>query len=173
MPEAPIALCSWKGCNKPASHHFRWEWGEEGNCCDACLPLLQQTATNLSRTVQFKRLDQTAEAPVTRSERTLLIAAKLSAEAELEEVQKRGTSLYQSNVDLTQQVQTHVMRAREHAAIVEEKDSHIERLSADLEKRERELGEATAELGRLRTLAQFAGPAKGGKDPKAKEAKGL
>ncbi|HSQ03863.1 MAG TPA: hypothetical protein VLN59_07505, partial [Burkholderiales bacterium] len=103
-------------------------------------------------------LETTVEAPVTRSERTQLIAAKLSAEAELEEVQQRGHQLYNANVDLTKQVQTHVMRQREHDSIVAEKDNQIERLSTDLEKRERELAEATQELQRLRVLAQFADP---------------
>jgi DNA repair exonuclease SbcCD ATPase subunit len=159
---AAIVLCSWTKpggvkCEEAATHSFRWEWGEEGTCCSACAPLVTQAATNLGRTVAIKPLDASAGvAPVTRHERTQLIAAKLAAEAELEEVQQRGAQLYQSNVDLTAQVQTHVMRARERESQIAEKDDQIERLSADLEKRERELAEATAELQRLRVLAQFA-----------------
>jgi hypothetical protein len=156
-----IEICGWKECAKAATHSYRWDWGEEGKCCADCIVLLQQTAANLSRTVATRPLDSAAAVtPLSRNERTQLIAAKLSAEAELEEVQQRGSSLYQANVDLTSQVQTHVMRAREHASIVAEKDGQIERLSKDLERRERELGEATAELQRLRVLAQFA-PTKG------------
>lgn len=156
MGQEIIRLCSWKGCTKPASHQYRWEWGEEGQVCADCTVLVNQTATNLSRTVSIKPLDQSLEAPVSRGERTLLIAAKLSAEAELEEVQRRGHALYESNVDLTQQVQTHVMRAREHDAIVEQKDAEIELLSEELEKRERQLAESNAEVQRLTVLAQFA-----------------
>lgn len=154
--EQIISLCSWKGCNKPASHHYRWEWGEEGNVCAACVQLVNQTAANLSRAVQFKTLDTNAEAPVTRSERTLLIAAKLSAEAELAEVQQRGHALYNQNVELTQQVQTHVMRAREHETLTESQNEQIEELTEKLDARERELAEVSAERQRLQTLVQFA-----------------
>jgi len=160
MPEASaIEICGWKDCTKAATHSYRWDWGEEGKCCADCIVLLQQCAANLSRTVSTRPLDSSAAVtPLTRNERTQLIAAKLSAEAELEEVQQRGHQLYTSNVDLTAQVQTHVMRAREHASIVAEKDDQIERLSTDLERRERELAEASSELQRLRVLAQFAEP---------------
>lgn len=154
MPE--IKFCDWKDCGKPATHGYRWDWGQEGVCCVACIALLQQNATNLSRTVSTGPLASAAEAPVTRSERTQLIAAKLSAEAELAEVVSRGEQLYNSNVDLTKQVQTHVMRAREHSTIVSERDNQIMRLSHDLERREQELADATAEVQRLRVLAQFA-----------------
>jgi len=152
-----IEICSWKECTKAATHSYRWDWGEEGKCCGDCIPLLQQCAVSLSRTVTTKPLDATVGvAPITRAERTQLIAARLSAEAELEEVQRRGHQLYQSNVDLSSQVQTLVMRAREHASIVAEKDEQIERLSADLERRETELAAATTELQRLQVLSQFA-----------------
>jgi hypothetical protein len=159
---AAIVLCSWTKpggvkCEEAATQSFRWEWGEEGKCCGACAPLVTQAATNLGRTVSIKPIDATANQPaVTRHERVQLIAAKLAAESELEEVLQRGQQLYQSNVDLTAQVQTHVMRAREHATIIAEKDDQIERLATDLERRERELADASAELQRLRVLAQFA-----------------
>lgn len=158
---ATIVLCTWTKpggikCEEPATHSFRWEWGEEGSCCAACAPLLVQAGTNLSRTVAIRPIDASAAvAPLQRNERVQLIAAKLSAEAELEEVQQRGSQLYLSNVDLTQQVQTLKMREREHGTILEEKDDQIERLSTDLERRERELSEVTTELQRLRVLAQF------------------
>lgn len=158
---AAIVLCTWTKpggakCEEAATQSFRWEWGEEGKCCDACAPLVQQASVNLGRTVSIKPIDASAAiVAVTRNERVQLIAAKLAAQAELEEVQQRGAALYQSNVDLTAQVQTHVMRAREHAAKVKELDEQVQRLSTDLERRERELAEATSELQRLRVLAQF------------------
>jgi hypothetical protein len=158
---AAIVLCTWTKpggvkCQEPASHTFRWEWGEEGKCCPACIALVQQTGVNLNRSVSVTPLGPAVEQPVSRSERTQLIAAKLSAEAELAEVVSRAEQLYNSNVDLTKQVQTHTMRAREHATIVSEKDNQIGRLSRDLERREQELADATAELQRLRLLSQFA-----------------
>lgn len=165
MPQEAISLCSWKStggslCGKAATHHYRWEWGEEGDVCPDCIPLMHQTAANLSRTFALTTLDTVnpTGAPVTRHERTQLIAAKLSAEAELEEVQQRGQKLYEANVDLTRQVQTHVMRAREHAAIVDGKDAQIDKLSEQLAGRETELAETGAELQRLKVLVQFAPP---------------
>lgn len=159
---AAIVLCTWTKpggvkCEEAATHSFRWEWGEEGSCCAACAPLVTQAAGNIGRTVAIKPLDATAGvAPVTKHERVQLIAAKLAAEAELEEVQQRGASLYQSNVDLTAQVQTLTMQARERETHVAEKDEQIERLSEDLERRERELAAAQQEVQRLTVLAQFA-----------------
>lgn len=164
MPQlaAAIALCSWTKpgnvkCEEAATQTFRWEWGDEGKCCDGCATLVSQTSQNLNRSVSLKPIDASASAvvPLQRHERVTLIAARIAAEQELEEVMQRGAQLYQSNVDLTAQVQTHVMRARERDAQVAEKDEQIERLSTDLERRERELADATAELGRLRVLAQF------------------
>lgn len=158
---AAIVLCTWTRpggvkCEEAATQSFRWEWGEEGKCCDACAPLVTQASQNLGRSVSIKPIDASAAvAPLTRHERTQLIAARLSAEAELEEVQQRGAQLYQSNVDLTAQVQTLRMREREHSTHIDEKDDQIARLSTDLDRRERELAEATAELQRLRLLAQF------------------
>src|SRR5262245_19503810 len=132
-----IALCEWKDCRKPATHNFRWDWGQEGKCCQDCIALLNQTAVSLSRTVSTRPLDAAAgAAPVTRSERTTLIAAKLSAEAELEEVQKRGHQLYESNVDLTSQVQTLKMQAREHKSIVDDLNAEVDLLQEQLAKRE-------------------------------------
>lgn len=170
---AAIALCDWKGCGKAASHKFRWEWGEEGNVCPACVQLMNQTAENLSRKVQFTNLDQNAVAPLGRSERTQLIAAKLSAEAELEEVQARGHELYKQNVDLSAQVQTHVMRAREHQGQMTAKDAEIDALLDKLESRERELAETSAELQRLRVQAPFVDPKNvvGGPAPKGSSSK--
>jgi len=154
---AAIELCTWKGCQNPASHRFRWDWGEENFVCPSCIPLMQQTAGNLQRNVTFVNLDQ-APAPVSVSERAHLMAAKLSAEAELQQVQLQGHQLYQSNVELTQQVQTHVMQARERDALIKRKDEEIQELSERLKTRERDLGEAHAELQRLRTLVPFVEP---------------
>jgi seryl-tRNA synthetase len=154
-----IEICTWKGCSKAATHRYRWEWGEEGNVCEACITLMHQAADSLQRKFTTTPLNPSAEAPLTRSERTQLIAAKLSAEAEADEIRLRSHQLYTSNVDLTAQVQTLKMREREHAGQMEAKESENERLAEALEKRERELAEATQELQRLTVLAQFKPPA--------------
>ena len=150
-----IVACTWKACGQPATHKFRWEWGEEGECCAACVTLMQQTSESLSRRITFSTLGPVEPQPLTRDERTLLIAARLSAEAECDELKTRGHELYTANVDLTQQVQTHVMRAREHDGQIMAKEHEIEALLDKIESRERELADTSAELQRLRMLAPF------------------
>jgi len=157
-----IALCEVKQsdgsvCNKPATQHYRWDWGAEGNSCPACVPLLHQSAASLSRTFHLAPLPTTSvDSGVSRGERTQLIAAKLAAEAELEEVQQRGHSLYNSNVDLTKQVQALKMRETEHLATIAQQEEQLGQLAAKLEQRDRDAAETSTELQRLRTLVQFA-----------------
>jgi len=156
MAEAQaIALCSWKDCKHAATHHFRWEWGDEGNVCESCIALMNQAADQLARKFITTPLNPAAESPLTRSERTQLIAARLSAEAEADEIKLRSHQLYTQNVDLSSQVQTLKMREREHAGQMDAKESENERLAEALEKRERELAEATNEVQRLTTLLEF------------------
>jgi hypothetical protein len=158
MANENIPLCTWKDCTKAATHSFRWDWGDEGKSCPECVPLINQCAEALGRQVSINPLQGPAgEPPLERTERTNLIAARLSAEAELKEVQLRGHQLYSQNVDLSSQVQTHVMRAREHEGIVRNKDEQIERLTAKLEQRERELAAASSEVQRLNVLVPFVG----------------
>lgn len=159
---AAIALCSHKRhdkggepCNEPASHRFRWEYGEEGHACPECIPLLQQVGKNIKRGVTFSRLDEGQQEPVTLHERTHLIAAKLSAEAELKEVTLKGEQLYQSNVKLTQQVQTLTLQKRELEGHVEQNQQDLSRLGERLDERETQLAEVVAERDRLATLVPF------------------
>lgn len=161
---AAIALCSFKphnkhgeACNEPASHRFRWDYGDEGHACPACIPLMQQAATNIKRSVTFSKLDEGAQEPVTVHERTHLIAAKLSAEEELKQVTLRGQQLYQANVSLTQQVQTHVLQKRELEAALEMTTAEREQLAARLTQRETELAEVIGERDRLAVLVPFVG----------------
>jgi len=158
MPQATIHLCSFKECNKPATHRFRWEWGEEGTCCFACVALMQQTAANLSRSIQFTTLDANAEPPLQRSERTLLIAGKIAAEQELEEVKSKGHELYQQNVSLAREVQQHLQRSKSLTTQVTEQTAQIEKLATQLADKESELVKQSDELQRLRLLVPFVGP---------------
>jgi uncharacterized protein YifE (UPF0438 family) len=161
---AAIALCTFKPhtkkgepCNEPASHRFRWDYGDEGHACPECIPLMQQAAKNIKRSVTFSRLEEGQQEPVTLHERTHLIAAKLSAEEELKQVTLRGQQLYQANVSLTQQVQTLVMQKREVdaelARTLQQRDETAERLSV----RETELAEVIGERDRLQVLVPFVG----------------
>jgi len=164
MPE--IRMCDQKQpdgspCREPAVLSWRFDWGETGICCQAHGLLLQQTAQNLSshdlkRHVSLAPLENLAEPALERSERTALIAARISAEAETDELKRRGGMLYQQNVDLTGQVQVLTLRHREADAQLTDALAKNKRLEEQLHEREIELGTVTDELQRMQTLAAFA-----------------
>lgn len=162
MSAPDIALCDQKNedrtgpCKEAATLAYRWEWGEQGQTCARCALLLQQTATNLGRTVSITALAGVAAPPLTRDERTQLIAAKLSAEAEADEIKTRGAQLYQQNVDLTKQVQTLTVQKREADATIKGLEKSNEQLQSALEDAQAQIGDLTNEVGRLTTLAAFA-----------------
>jgi hypothetical protein len=163
-PVGAIELCYWHPqgknnppCNKPATHRIRWPWGEEGHICPECIALAQQTGRQLKREPTLQTLNTSEQQPVTLHERTHLIAAKLSAEAELKEVTLKGQQLYQSNVSLTQQVQTLTMQKRELEGHVAQHQAELSELGNRLEARETELADVVAERDRLATLVPFVG----------------
>lgn len=164
---AEIKLCdqtdaaTGEPCKQPAAVSYRWDWGQSGACCHAHANLLQQTAQSLSshdlkRNVSCAPLEHAQEAPLERSERTALIAAKLSAEAEADEIKRRGAELYRQNVDLTGQVSTLTFRNQEANAQLEHAQEQIKALQRKLDDRELDLATVTNELQRLQTLAAFA-----------------
>lgn len=162
MAEAQaIAMCDQKmpdgtDCKSPAAHSYHWDWGTGGVCCQAHSLLLQQTADNLSRKVSIAPLGAAQPAALTRDERTLLMAAKLSAEAEADEIKARGAELYRQNVELTRQVQTLTVKNREANQLIEAADEELQTLKAKLDETLADLGNVTDELQRMQTLAAFA-----------------
>ncbi len=173
VADAP-PTCSTEGCTKPAVFAYAWEWGEKGVCCDEHRFLLTQTSEHLKRSVHFAPLQAAARASLTRDERTQLIAAKLSAESEIEDLKTRGLDLYRENTQLTSQLQSLTVRARETAAQLKDATAHIADLDAQLRKRDAEHGELTDEVSRLRTMAKFVdAPPPEATGKKAKQDRGL
>lgn len=154
MPE--IRICDQAGCTKPATLSYRWDWGEEGACCQEHGLLLQQKSVNLSRGVSLTPLVSAPPLALTRDERTQLIAAKLSAEAEADEIRHRSAQLYQQNVDLTNQVQTLTLRNREANGALKQRETELEALRTELDAQTAELANALDEVQRLTTLCTFA-----------------
>lgn len=150
--------CSTPGCGQPATFAFTWDWGQSGHACSPHAALLNQTAQNLSRTVQVAPLAAAGPPPLLRDERIALTAKAMVVEAELTEAKGRGLDLYRENVALTQQVQSHVVRNRELDAQLKDAKKSIELLEQEREGREAELGELVDEVGRLRVLAKFVDP---------------
>jgi len=149
--------CDAAECTKPAVYAYAWEWGEKGVCCEMHRFTLNQTSEHLKRAVHFAPLQQT-KAPLTRDERTQLIAAKLATEAELEDVRTRGLDLYRENTNLTSQLQALTVRQRETAAQLKDAQTTIDRLQDDALRRDAENGQLSDEVSRLRTLAKFVDP---------------
>lgn len=163
MPEASnITMCDQKEhdgttCKETAALSYRWPWGVAGVCCQKHAMLLQQTAGNLQREISVVPISGAAQAaPLERSERTALIAAKLSAEAEADDLKARGAELYKQNVELTRQVQLLTLKNREANAALDLKDRKLEQLQEKLDEKTVDLGTVTEELQRLQLLAPFA-----------------
>jgi cell division protein FtsB len=142
-------------CTKPAVWGYLWDWGEQGVCCAEHGTALKQLEPSLERKVTLSPLQKAAPAPLTRDERTLLIAGKLSAEAELDEAKVRGLDLYRENVKLTAQVQSHTVRGREREAQLQQAQRDVAQLREDLAVKDAEHAELVDEVTRLRTLAKF------------------
>jgi chromosome segregation ATPase len=111
---------------------------------------------SLSRGLSLAPLGNAAPVPLTRDERTQLIAAKLSAEAEADEIKQRSAQLYQQNVDLTNQVQTLTLQRREANGTIKELTRDLEACRTELDTKTAELADALDEVQRLTTLATFA-----------------
>lgn len=165
----PIVMCDEPGCNAVAVVAYRWDWGKAGHVCAAHQAQYSQRQSNLKRTVTFTPIAPAAAAALTRTERTKLIAEKLSAEAECDEVKARGVELYNQNADLARQLGSLRIRHTECEAQLKDAAVRVAQLEVKLTEREGELAEAVTEIGRLKALVPREQPPQqprrgGGKD---------
>lgn len=166
----PIVMCDEPGCTAPAVVAYQWDWGKTGNACAKHQAQYSQVQSNLKRRVTFTPLASMAPPALLRSERTQLIAAKLSAEAECDEVKARGVELYNQNADLARQIGSLRIRHTECEAQLKDAANRVAHLEVKLTERESELAEAVTEIGRLKALVPREQPAQqqprrgGGKD---------
>lgn len=144
--------CDQKDCNEPATHSYTWEWGQSGFVCGKHQMLLQQTAGQLGRGVNFAPINAEATPPMQREERVRLKAEALVLAEELAEGKQRGLELYRQNTQLVAQVQSLTVRTREAEA--QRKDAVIARdeMDARLAKLETENANLSDELARVRVL---------------------
>lgn len=145
-------------CDEPATFAYQWDWGEKGVVCSTHATLLQQTAGQLSRTVQITPLVPAAGAPLQRDERTQLKAAALVLEEELEEAKSRGLDLYRQVQELTRTNHGLTVREREAKAQLKDRELEVINLQGKLEERDAEHGELVAEIERLRALEKLVTP---------------
>lgn len=151
-------MCDQEGCSEPATHAYTWEWGKSGTVCAKHLMVLQQTAANLGRTIQFAPINAQATTPLQREERVRLKSEALVLQEELDEAKARGLEMYRQNTLLTAQVQSLTVRNREAEA--QRTDALKVRDQADVRLAELEAENATLsdELGRLRVLVDYPQP---------------
>jgi len=153
-PPAGIPVCD-RGCTKPAAFSYTWSWGETGVCCEEHQFLMNQTANQIERTIQFSPLVPAGPAPLERPERIRLKSEIYALEEESKDLKARGLEMYRLNERLTSQVQALTVRGRETEAQLRDASREIDRLTCELAKRDAEHGNMVDELDRLRTLAQF------------------
>lgn len=147
-----ITLCDQSGTAEPATHSYTWEWGASGTCCAAQVPLLQQTANNLGRTIAFSVLTSGATPPLQRDERVKLKAESFVLAEELSEAKARGLDMYRQNTQLTAQVQALTVRNREADAQRKDAIAAREEMDQRLKALEAENASLHDELSRLRVL---------------------
>jgi len=153
-PPPGVPICD-RDCINPAAFSFTWAWGESGVCCAHHQFLMNQTANQIERTIQFAPLAAVGPAPLERPERIQLKSEIYALEAEASDLKLRGLEMYRLNERLTSQAQALTVRGRETEAQLRDASREIERLQVELAKRDAEHGDMVDELDRLRTLAAF------------------
>jgi hypothetical protein len=151
--KSPATMCTEDGCREVAAFTYVWPWGESGACCHGHRLHVAQRSQNLGRgDVQFVAIDPHFKPPITRDERTLLIAGKMSAEEETRQAIARGAELYASN----QKLVTEGRRlAAEKEQVVAEHIATKKLLDRALSERDEArtaAGRAQAEVERLKLL---------------------
>lgn len=155
----PIVMCDEAGCTEVATHAYTWDWGKSGNVCAKHAAHFKQISPNLKRSVTFTPLMQMKPAALTRDERTQLIASRLSAEAELGEVQARGLELYNQNTELARQLGSLKVRHSECDAQRGEALHKCDLLESELVRSQAERAELAQEVMRLKALIPREPPA--------------
>lgn len=150
---APIHLCDHPGCDAVATYRYLYAWGQEGYVCSQHVLHKQQIAKNTKRSVSFTAINPGAAPDMTRDERTKLKAQMLVAQEERDENATRAQQLYRMNQDLAASVQRSKLIETELKAQIRDLSISREQTEAKLADRERQLAEASDELGRLRVIA--------------------
>jgi hypothetical protein len=138
----------------PAVAAYRWAWGEEGMCGHMGRTLLQQRSKNLKRTIEFSPLPNQEAPPIGRDERTKLIAERLSAEAELEDSQRRSGKLAASNAELAAELRSVKAREAEGSARIADLERDLAASTAERARLAAENGRLAEELGTARAIIE-------------------
>lgn len=144
--------CTEVDCKSEAVFGYAWPWGDPGACCALHQIVVNQRAAQLDRQVTFAIIQPMGPPPITRDERSRLIADKLSAEAELVEVKARAGEMYGQNGDLAAEVRR--LRARDVEASAQLKDAKgdLDRVLEERDNALADLHEAQTEIKRLQAI---------------------
>jgi predicted nuclease with TOPRIM domain len=135
---------------EPATMSYVWPWGEEGVCSPKGQMLLMQKGQSLERVPMFAPLADAPEPMMERSERTRLIAEKLAAEGETEEVRRRSSRLYDDNVEISRDLAELKARFANQSGILDD-------VRAELSQAHSDVSRLAAENGRLGLELKAAG----------------
>lgn len=151
--KTPATMCTEKGCTNVAAFSYVWPWGEAGACCHNHRLHVQQRCTSLDRgTMNFTAIDPHYVAPITRDERTQLIASRMTAEEDLKAALARGAELYNENTRLAAEVRRFRAREAEMTAQLDDAKSTIDRVIQERDGARADAGEAQLEVERLKAI---------------------
>lgn len=151
--KTPALMCTEKDCLKVAAFSYVWPWGESGACCHDHRLHVMQRSENLGRgPIHFSPVDPHYVAPITRDERTQLIAARMSAEQELKDALSRGAELYNENTRVAEECRRLRARNTEADAQLADARSTVDRVVGERDAARADAGEAQLEVERLKAI---------------------
>lgn len=156
MESQAITLSDQSATPEPATHSYVWEWGASGTCCAHEVPVLQQTANSLGRSITFALISAAGTPPLQREERVKLKAESFVLAEELSEAKERGLDMYRQNTLLTAQVQALTVRNREAEAQKKDAIAARDEMDQRLAALQSENASLNDELGRLRVLVDVS-----------------
>lgn len=146
-----VVMCD-QNPEKQAVYSYRWEWGDSGVCSAEARPLLEQTAGNLNRRIDFAALVNLGEPPLERTERARLKGDVYALEEECAELKGRAVTLYNELTALRADNRLMVVRDKEAGRQLEELKSQVSNLKITERELNRELDSANEELTLIRGL---------------------
>lgn len=151
--KTPATMCTEKGCTNVAAYSYVWPWGEPGACCQNHRLHVQQRSTNLDRgQIYFVAIDPHYVAPITRDERTQLIAAKLSLQQDLDDVKARSAELYALNTKATAEARRLTSMNAELTSQLADAKTLVDRLVSERDAARADTATAQLELQRVKAM---------------------
>lgn len=153
-----LIMCD-KYVDQPAVVRFQWPWDgpqSQGHASSRYLAELRQMEKNLKRQCIFTEV-QKQDQPLNRSERTQLIAAKMAADGEADEVRRRNSELFQTNTELSARIKHEETQNAQAVIQIAELEAQKRSLADAVAKAQSETAVANEELQKAQKLLA-AGP---------------